>query len=48
MTQMLAINTNKFFQMKRDQLVVEIIWSTETVIAEYAFVLASKVIGTPS
>ena len=25
MTQILAINANKFFQMKRDQLVVEII-----------------------
>ncbi len=46
-THIIAINANKFYQVKKDLLLSKILKKAEIVIPEYAFVWASKVIGTP-
>lgn len=43
----LAINANKFYQVRRDRLLAEIMRSAEIVIPEYAFVWASRMIRRP-
>ncbi len=46
-THILAINANKFYQVRRDRLLAEIVRSAEIVIPEYAFVWASRMIRRP-
>ncbi|UCE05019.1 MAG: WecB/TagA/CpsF family glycosyltransferase [bacterium] len=43
----IAINTNKFYQVRHDSLLSKILRNAEIVIPEYAFVWASKVFGKP-
>lgn len=46
-THIIAINANKFYRVKNDLLLAKILKKAELVIPEYAFVWASRVIGTP-
>lgn len=46
-THIIAINANKFYQVKKDLLLAKILKKAEIIIPEYAFVWASRVIGTP-
>lgn len=46
-THILAINANKFYQVRQDRLLAEIMRSAEIVIPEYAFVWASRMIRRP-
>ena len=46
-THIVAINANKFYQLRCDRLLSKILKNSEIVIPEYAFVWASRVIGTP-
>ncbi len=46
-THIIAINANKLYQGRKDLLLANILKKAEIVIPEYAFVWASKVIGTP-
>jgi N-acetylglucosaminyldiphosphoundecaprenol N-acetyl-beta-D-mannosaminyltransferase len=43
----IAINANKFYQVKKDLLLSKILKKAEIIIPEYAFVWASRIIGTP-
>jgi len=46
-THVLAINANKFYQVRRDRLLAQIMRQAEIVIPEYAFVWASKKLNQP-
>lgn len=45
--QIAPINANKFYQVRKDKLLAEILRNAEIVIPEYAIVWGSKIIGTP-
>jgi len=46
-THIIAINANKFYQVRKDALLAHILKNAELVIPEYAFIWASRVIGKP-
>ena len=46
-THIIAINANKFYQVRKDFLLSRILKKAEIIIPEYAFIWASRMIGMP-